>query len=134
MREIIVDAVISNIETVTEFVNESLNEYGFPEKLQMKIDIAIDELFSNIAKYSYGNNGGKVTVRVEADNEKASVTFIDEGIEYNPLNQPEPDLALTADDDTIGGLGIYITKKIMDDIQYQYNDGKNILIIYKKSS
>lgn len=134
MKEIIVDAVIGNLNTVTEFVNESLKGHGVPERLQMKIDIAIDELFSNIVKYSYGDKGGKVTVRVEVDAEKASITFIDEGIEYNPLNQPEPDLSLTADDEAVGGLGIFITKKIMDDIQYEYSDGKNILIIHKKSS
>ena len=135
MEEIIVDAVVEKLTSVTDFVNDRLSKYGFEGKVLHKIDIAVDELFSNIARYSYGDKGGKVTIKVDYDEieHKASITFIDEGIEYNPLEQPEPDLTSVEDDDTIGGLGIFITKNIMDDIKYEYSDGRNILIIYKNA-
>ena len=133
MREITVDATIENIAEVTAFVDEQLEAFDCPMKVQMQIDIAIDELFSNIAHYAYKPEVGKATVRVEFDEEPraAVVTFVDRGVPYDPLAKKDPDVTLSAEERKIGGLGIYLVKKSMDDMFYEYKDGQNILTIKK---
>lgn len=133
MKEITVDATIDNIGVVTDFVDEFLEEADCPMKAKMQLDIAIDELFGNIAHYAYREETGNATVRVELlEAPKAvCVTFIDSGIPYNPLEKPDPDVTLSAEDRTIGGLGIFMVKKNMDDMQYDYCDGQNRLRIIK---
>ena len=100
----------------------------------MQIDIAIDELFGNIAHYAYHPEVGNATVRVEVMEEPLAViiTFIDGGMPYDPLTTVDPDITLSAEERQIGGLGIYMVKKAMDEITYEYKDGKNILSIKKK--
>lgn len=133
MNELTVNAVVENIEKVTAFVDEQLEELGCPVKAQMQIDIAIDELFGNIAHYAYNPDIGPATVRVEVVEEPLSVviTFIDNGVPYDPLTKEDPDITLSAEERDIGGLGIYMVKKTMDDIVYEYKDGQNILKIRK---
>ena len=133
MKELTVAATVENIETVTDFVNEQLEALDCPMKAQMQIDIAIDELFGNIAHYAYNPEIGKATVRVEVIEKPLSVTvtFIDNGVPYDPLAKADPDTTLSAEEREIGGLGIYMVKKSMDDITYEYKDGQNILAIKK---
>lgn len=133
MKEITLEAKISNIEKVTHFVEEFLEEVSAPLKTQTQINVAIDELFSNIAHYAYGEEGGEATIRVSVTNnpQKVEVVFIDNGVPYNPLEKEDPDIALSAEERQIGGLGIFMVKKLMDDIDYKYTDGKNILTIKK---
>ena len=133
MKEITVEARSENVSLVTEFVEEQLEGMDCPMKIQMKMGIAIDELFSNIALYAYSSGDGNVTVRVEKQEEPVAVriTFIDQGVPYDPLKKEDPDVTLSAEDREIGGLGIYLVKKTMDDISYEYKDGQNILSILK---
>ena len=133
MKELTVDAVIENIPAVTAFVEEQLEQYNCPMKAQMQIDIAIDELFSNIAQYAYTPKTGKATVRMEVTENPMAVviSFIDNGIPYDPLAKADPNVSLPADERQIGGLGIFMVKKSMDEINYEYKDGQNILTIKK---
>ena len=133
MKELTIAATVENIGTVTDFVNEHLESYDCPMKAQMQIDIAIDELFGNIAHYAYNPETGDATVRVEVVEDPLSViiTFIDNGVPYDPLAQSDPDTTLSAEEREIGGLGIYMVKKTMDEIIYEYKDGQNILKIKK---
>ena len=134
MKELTIAATVENIGTVTDVVDEQLEALDCPVKAQMQIDIAIDELFGNIAHYAYHPEVGNATVRVEVTEEPLAVivTFIDRGVPYDPLNAAEPDITLSAEDRQLGGLGIYMVKKSMDEISYEYKDGKNILSIKKK--
>ena len=136
MKEITIAATVENIDVVTDFVNEQLESCDCPIKAQMQIDIAIDELFSNIAHYAYNPETGDATVRVEVVEDPMAVviTFIDKGIPYDPLKKADPNTALSAEEREIGGLGIFMVKKSMDDITYEYKDGQNILKIKKKLS
>ena len=133
MKELTVVATVENIETVTDFVNEQLEALDCPMKAQMQIDIAIDELFGNIAHYAYNPEVGSATVRVEVieDPLAVTITFIDNGVPYDPLAKADPDTTLSTEEREIGGLGIYMVKKSMDDITYEYKDGQNILAIKK---
>ena len=126
MKELTIAATVENIGTVTDFVNEHLESYDCPMKAQMQIDIAIDELFGNIAHYAYNPETGDATVRVEVVEDPLSViiTFIDNGMPYDPLAQSDPDITLSAEEREIGGLGIYMVKKTMDDITYEKKHGQ----------
>lgn len=133
MQELTIDAAIENIPVVTDFVNEKLEEHNCSMKVQMQIDVAIDEIFGNIAHYAYNPQIGPATVHVELTEAPLSViiTFMDNGVPYDPLAKSDPNTALSADEREIGGLGIFIVKKSMDAIAYEYKDGKNILKITK---
>ncbi|MCM1056607.1 MAG: ATP-binding protein [Firmicutes bacterium] len=133
MKELTVDATLESIPVITAFVDEQLKQLDCPVKAQAQIDIAIDELFSNIVHYAYHPGVGPATVRVEVLEEPLSVviTFIDQGVPYDPLAKADPDVTLSARDRDPGGLGIYIVKKNMNEITYEYKDGKNILRIRK---
>lgn len=133
MKELSINATVENIPAVTAFVDEQLEALGCPMKAQMQIDIAIDELFSNIAYYAYNPEVGPATVRVEVveDPMAVRISFIDHGKPYDPLAKADPDTSLSADERGIGGLGIYMVKKSMDEVNYEYRDGENILTIKK---
>lgn len=134
MKELTIAATIENISTVTDFVNEQLEALDCPMKAQMQIDIAIDELFGNIVHYAYSPDIGDASVRVEVVDDPLAVviTFIDKGVPYDPLAKADPNTTLSAEEREIGGLGIFMVKKSMDDITYEYKDGQNILKIKKK--
>lgn len=133
MKELTIKAAIENIEKVTIFVNTELEALDCPYKAEMQIDLAIDELFGNIANYAYNPETGDATVRLEVEEDPLSViiTFSDNGKPFNPLEAKEPDTTLSAEERQIGGLGIFIVKKYMDMIDYDYRDGQNILRIKK---
>lgn len=133
MDELTIDATTEHIAEVTSFVEERLEALDCPIKAQMQIAVAIDELFGNIAHYAYHPGVGPATVRVEVAQEPMAViiTFIDNGVPYDPLAREDPDTTLSAEEREIGGLGIYMVKKSMDEIVYEYKDGQNILRIRK---
>jgi sigma-B regulation protein RsbU (phosphoserine phosphatase) len=133
MAVMTIDATVENIEAVTEFVNEHLEKLCCPPKAQMQIDIAIDELFSNISLYAYAPDTGPATVCVDVEENPLSVilTFIDNGKPFDPLSTDDPDVTLPAEKREIGGLGVFLVKKTMDEITYEYKNGQNILKIRK---
>ena len=132
-NELETDALTENFEYVQEFVKDYLDKIGCPEKTKNQVDIAVEEIFVNIAHYAYKTGIGKAVVRVEITDEPATVTitFMDHGVEYNPLERDDPDITLSAEERDIGGLGIFMTKNLMDDVTYEYNEGKNILKLKK---
>jgi len=134
MKEMTINATVESIPAVTAFVDEQLEALDCPMKAQMQIDIAIDELFSNIAYYAYNPDVGPATVRVEVVEDPMAVviTFIDNGVPYDPLRAEDPDTTLSAEERKLGGLGIYMVKKSMDEVVYEYRDGQNILKIKKR--
>ena len=134
MKSITVEAKIENVDKVTEFVNEVLEEKDCPLKVQMQLDVAIDEIFGNIAYYAYGKGSGNATIQIEMEDNppKITLTFIDQGIPYNPLENKDPDITLDIEDREIGGLGIFLVEKTMDELSYEYADGQNILTMKKE--
>ncbi|MBQ7647424.1 MAG: ATP-binding protein [Clostridia bacterium] len=132
--KITVNAVKENLTSVTQFVDSLLEEADCPMKAQLQIDVAIDEIFSNVANYAYYPGTGDVTVDVEITKDPRGVviTFCDSGIPFDPLKSEEPDISLSAEERKIGGLGLFIVKKTMDDISYEYKDGYNVLKITKR--
>ena len=126
-------AKIEDIPIVTEFVEKELEKLECPLKSVMQIDVAIDEIYSNIVNHGYRGKSGPVTVKVVEKMEPHAVCirFSDEAIPYNPLTNADPDVTLSAEERGIGGLGIYMVKKTMDEMKYKYENGQNILTIIK---
>ena len=133
MKELTVEAIVEQIETVTEFVNAELEKLDCPMKARIQLDIAIDEIVSNIAYYAYGEKTGTVTVRIEALQKENGVQlmFLDSGVPYDPLTRQDPDISAQIEERKEGGLGIFLVRKTMDDMKYEYKDGQNCLTIRK---
>jgi anti-sigma regulatory factor (Ser/Thr protein kinase) len=134
VKEWTFEAKIDRIPWLTEHVDALLEGLDCPIKAQMQIDVAIDELLANIASYAYETGEGQVTVRFDfqPDDRTVALTFIDKGIPYDPLAKPDPDVALEVEKRSVGGLGIFLVKKTMDDMIYARRDGHNVLTICKR--
>lgn len=133
MAEITIEALTENLPQVLEFIDTELEKCGCQVKAMMQLDIAVEELFVNIASYAYGSETGDATVIIDTYDNPASVviTFKDKGKQYNPLEKEDPDITLSAEDRAIGGLGVFMVKKSMDNMEYEYSEGYNILKITK---
>ena len=132
-NKLVIEATLENLSKVNDFVEEFLKEKECSPKVRMQLEVVVEEIFTNIANYAYGSHEGPATVRVEVDSEKkiVDITFIDNGIPYDPLAKEDPDITLDADQREIGGLGIFMVKQTMDDVKYEYRDGHNILTLKK---
>ena len=130
-----IEANTDNLNKVLSFVDQRLEELNCSMKVQMQIDLAIEEVYVNVAQYAYQHlppeerSNGMVSICVEdlEDPKRVEVTFTDEGIPFDPLAKADPDVTLNADSRPIGGLGIFMVKKSMDSVEYEYKEGKNIL-------
>lgn len=130
--ELTVPAELANIEKVLEFLDAELEKLGCSMKANAQIDVAADELFSNIARYAYGEGAGEATVRVEkAEGRQVRIEFIDSGMPFDPTSTEAPDVSLPADERGIGGLGIFIVKNTMDGLFYERRGNKNTVTIQK---
>lgn len=129
------DAVTKNLDQVLAFLDSQLESWDCPMRVQMQLDVAVEELFVNIASYAYGEKTGTAEIAMDLlPGQIIEITFRDSGIPYNPLEKPDPDITKPAEEREIGGLGIYIVKKSMDEVLYRHEDGQNILTIRKAFS
>ena len=141
-KTLFVEAQTENLYEVTDFVEAGLEEAGCTMKEVMRINLAVEEIFVNIAHYAYGRKdaegriipdtgAGPVEIILDSDPSRVELTFIDEGLQYDPLKKEDPDTTLSVEDREVGGLGIFMVKKIMDDVSYQYQEGRNRLTLVK---
>jgi len=131
--ELCIEAKVINVDKVTDFVNDRLKSMGCSKRSLLQIDVALDELFSNICHYAYGDAVGNVLVSVKEleGSDSVQITLADQGTPFDPLAVKDPDVTLKLHERAIGGLGIFLVKRTMDDVQYEYRDGKNILTVVK---
>ena len=134
MSNKIFPAKTDSLSDVLAFIEQRLETFGCSMKLQIAICVAIEEVFVNVAHYAYKDGNGNVEFNISFDEETRLVTFkmTDSGVPFDPLKKEDPDVTLSAEDRKIGGLGIFITKKTMDEVSYVYENGKNILTMIKK--
>lgn len=127
-----VDATTENLHQVMDFVDGFLEENGASMKTQMQVDLAVEEIYVNIAHYAYGDAVGKAEISAACAGGELTLVFRDSGVPYNPLAKEDPDITASAEDRAIGGLGIFLTKKNMDDVSYVFADGCNVLTMKKR--
>lgn len=118
---------------VLEFVEEELQKAGCPMKHMIATKIALEEVFVNVAHYAYDDSIGEVSFSIDFDSERRQMTFQmkDSGVPFNPLLRSDPDITMKIEERPIGGLGIFMMKQTMDDVNYSYIDGKNVLTMKK---
>ena len=131
-KDITVTAKLDSMPIVAEFIETTLEEACCSPEMIMTMSIATDEIFSNIARYAYANGGdANIALEITDKSRLITLTFTDEGKPFDPLTAPEPDITLSAEERKIGGLGIFMVKKMTDEVTYEYKDGKNILRVKK---
>ena len=133
MKKRTIKATVENLPQVLAFIDEELEKAECPMKTQMQIDVAVEEIFVNIADYAYTPDTGNAVIGIEIleDPKKAVISFADTGMPYNPLEKEDPDVTLSASERQIGGLGIYMVKNTMDSMEYEYRNGQNMLWLRK---
>ena len=133
MKTLTVPAERNELDTVQGFVDEALDQVPCTPETRLQLQIAVEELFVNIASYAYAPNIGEAVIGCHVEQEPPSVTiqFRDWGKPFDPLAREDADITLSAEDRKIGGLGIYMVKNSMDDVRYQYENGQNVLTIRK---
>lgn len=126
-------AELSELDKVLAFADGELEKAGCPMKMQTEIDVALEEIFVNIASYAYPGEKGTAEIDVCADESERCITIrlSDSGLKFDPLAKPDPNTSLTANERSIGGLGIFMVKKMMDSVEYEYKDQMNILTLKK---
>lgn len=124
-------ADIDSFGTANAFVEDEMAKAEVPMNIAMQVLTAFEEIFVNVARYAYPNRLGNVTVAVSIIENTIAVTLKDSGIPFDPLSKEDPDITLSAEDREIGGLGILMVKKIMDDVTYAYRNGMNVLTMIK---
>ena len=133
--ELTIPADDKQLEKVLDFIHQQLPT-DCETDLMYKIDLAAEEIFVNIAHYAYkeklpADETGSVSLTCSYENELLTMIFRDKGVPFNPLDRDDPDITLSAEDRKIGGLGIFLTKKYMDSVEYKYENDENILILKK---
>ena len=127
------NASMDELNNVLKFIDDGIKDIK-DSKLLKKFNLVVEEIFVNIVSYAYSDNdtNNTVTISIKDNDDKTIITFIDSGKHFNPLIKDDPDLSLNVDERPIGGLGIYLVKKMMDNVEYEYKDNKNILTIEKR--
>ena len=114
------------------FVEEELEKLDCPLKSVMQITVCVEEMFVNVAHYAYGGNEGEVALSIDENARTVSITLTDSGVPFDPLAKEDPDITLSAEQRDIGGLGIFMVKKSMDEVSYERKDNKNIFTMKKE--
>ncbi|MBR4683962.1 MAG: ATP-binding protein [Spirochaetia bacterium] len=132
MTEKIFPADINELAPVTVFLEEELDKAEANPKLMVTFAVALEELFVNVAHYAYPDSKGTVKIGIDTSGDSIVVQLTDSGVPFNPVAMPDPDITESAEERKIGGLGIYMVKKSMDSMTYEYKDNQNILTISKR--
>lgn len=135
MPELVVKAIIENYGMCAAFIEEQLEKKAVVSReTRIKIMTACEEIIVNVMNYAYSDKEGDLVITFDDDIDAIKITFVDNGKPFNPLDGPEADLSLSLEERDIGGLGILLVKKLMDDVHYAYKDNQNVLTIVKKLS
>lgn len=126
-----VEPTKESVMQVAAFVEEQMEKLCVPVKMMMKLMVVLDEIYSNIVNYSEARF---VRISIWRQDDNMCLEFEDDGKQYNPLEAEEPDITMSAEERSIGGLGIFMVKKMMDKVEYEYKDGKNRLLLQKSIS
>lgn len=127
-------AALNQLESVQRFVLEQLKGHPYSERTRAQLDVAVEEIFVNIARYAYPPDQpgwALIRCRVEEEPPQIIVQFVDRGVPFDPLAKKDADITLSAEERQIGGLGILMVKRSMDQVEYAYEDGQNILTLIK---
>lgn len=132
MEQLEVKAKMENYKMCVAFIEEQLDKADFDNKTKMKIITASEEIIVNVMTYAYSGGEGDLVIVFDDGVDSIRITFSDNGKPFNPFDEPEKDISLSAEERNIGGMGILMIKNLMDDVRYEYKDNQNVLTIMKK--
>ena len=132
MKSLVVEASIENLNGVIDFINSELERHNCPPNIQSDINLAAEEIFTNIANYAYQPASGSAAISIAVGKEEAVVRFEDTGKIYNPLEHPKPAMEKPLMERDVGGLGVFLVKKIMDKVDYERIENRNVLVLTKR--
>lgn len=132
MTKRIFDASLSSLDDALSFSRSTLSSLGCPSDTAGKLILCLEELFVNVSSYAYGGNVGKVELSFRVDGGALRATVTDSGIPFDPTAKPDPDITLSAEERTAGGLGIFMVKKLTDSLKYERRGEKNVVTVIKK--
>ncbi|MDO4983273.1 MAG: ATP-binding protein [Eubacteriales bacterium] len=125
-------AKLEQLDDVLAFAEERMDECGFSMKTVMQVSLALEEAFVNVASYAYPDSEGEAELSAVSDDEELTFILSDSGLPFDPTDKEDPDITLPAEERGVGGLGILMVKKIMDEVGYRYENGRNVLTMKKK--
>lgn len=127
------NAKVEELDSVLAYIEGELEKIDAPMKAVMQLNIAVEEIFVNIAHYAYGedNIGGYSDITLNPIESGVEVILSDKGVAFDPLAKLDPDVTLNASERNIGGLGIYMVKKSMDQVSYRRENDMNIFSMKK---
>jgi len=129
-----IPADLQEIAILSERIEATMAKEGFSEGDILDTQLAVEESVTNIILHGYGEAGGEIAIDIQVDPDQITIELADQASPFDPLSLPEPDLEADIDDRQIGGLGIFLTRKLMNAVTYRFEDGKNILTMVKKRS
>jgi serine/threonine-protein kinase RsbW len=129
--DLTIDADIENLSKIAEFLEDVLGECEFSGEVLFNVQLAVDEACSNTILYGFPGGGGAIEIACEVDDAAISIVIADQGMPFDPLTAPEPDIEADIADRQIGGLGVYFIRTVMDEVAYEYTGEKNVLTLKK---
>ena len=127
-----IPAALEDMDEVLDFVGSVLNAHGCAPQTLAQLRMAMEELYVNVAHYAYPSGDGWAEIRGSVEDGVATFRLIDGGTPFDPLAKPDPNVLLSGEERQIGGLGIYMVKNMVDEVEYEYRDGCNQLTLRKK--
>lgn len=127
-----IPATPEGMDEVLDFVSSLLDAHGCTPRTRTQLRMAMEEVYVNVAHYAYPSQDGWAEIRGSVDNGVATFRLIDGGTPFDPLAKPDPDVLLSGEERGIGGLGIYMVKSMVDEVEYVYRDGCNQLTLRKQ--
>ena len=125
--ELEIDGELENLAAIGDFIADSMREFGLDDRKVFEVQMAVDEACTNIIKYGYVGENGAIEISCLKRDEDVVVVIKDTGTPFDPTSVQPPDLDAGLEERKIGGLGVYFMKTLMDEVKYEYRDGKNVL-------
>jgi len=129
--ELEIEGKLENLSRIGEFVGNSMSDFGLEDRKIFEVQLAVDEACSNIINYGYTETEdvGVITIICSTKENEVKIVISDAGKPFDPTSVPPPDLDTNLEDRTVGGLGIHFIKTLVDELRYEYRDGKNLLTL-----
>ncbi|MFO7616871.1 MAG: ATP-binding protein [Bacteroidales bacterium] len=132
-KQLILNNQVEELSRVEGFLEELASDWGLPLSLVLSLNLALEEAITNIIFYGYDDDGPHtILVDFTKASNQLKINIVDDGHEYDPTARPDPDITLAAEERPVGGLGIFLIKKVMDQVEYQRKDNKNHLMLTKR--
>ncbi len=131
-KELVITNEVSEIAKIVPFIEELAEQFSLPTELIFNLNLVLEEALTNVILYAYSEKGQDIYLSVEKKDNILIFTLTDKGEEFDPTKTEDPDVTLEAEERPIGGLGIFLIKNIMDEVEYQRIEGQNVFTLKKK--